>query len=101
MHSAGVVFLQAGKATVALLRPLEVLTRALPPHLRGGGGGDDPELSPALASLLADVREEGRGGGGSNGGNGGGAERVERAGARGRRMLLGDSVRGRCRAAVL
>ena len=41
-----------------LLKPLEILTRPLPGHLREGV--DDPEMTPELESMFRDIRERGR-----------------------------------------
>ena len=50
---------QAAKGISTLLKPLEILTRPLPGHLREGV--DDPEMTPELESMFRDIRDRGRG----------------------------------------
>ena len=50
----GVLLWQAAKSISTLLKPLEILTRPLPGHLRQGG--DDPEMTPELERMFIDIR---------------------------------------------
>jgi hypothetical protein len=51
-----VLLLQAAKGISTLLKPLEILTRPLPGHLRQGM--DDPEMTPELESMFRDIRAQ-------------------------------------------
>ena len=46
--------MQAAKSISMLLKPLEILTRPLPGHLRQGG--EDPEMTPELERMFSDIR---------------------------------------------
>ena len=50
------LLLQAAKSISTLLKPLEILTRPLPGHLRQGV--DDPEMTPELESMFRDIRAQ-------------------------------------------
>lgn len=54
---------QAAKSISTLLKPLEILTRPLPGHLRQGG--DDPEMTPELERMFHDMRRRAGGAGGA------------------------------------
>ena len=47
-------YAQAAKSISTLLKPLEILTRPLPGHLRQGG--EDPEMTPELERMFRDMR---------------------------------------------
>ena len=50
------LLLQAAKGISTLLKPLEILTRPLPGHLRQGA--DDPEMTPELERMFRDIRAQ-------------------------------------------
>ncbi len=57
--------MQAAKSISTLLKPLEILTRQLPGHLRQGV--DDPEMTPELERMFRDMRARAAGGDGASG----------------------------------
>ena len=57
--------MQAAKSISTLLKPLEILTRPLPAHLRQGA--DDPEMTPELERMFRDMRARAGEAGGASG----------------------------------